>query len=110
MHLMRESWTDERLDDFRGEVGHRFDEVDRRFSAVDKRFDEIDKRFDKVDERFEKVDQRFERIEGELREFRTEVHDSFMELQRVIMRGTMFLSGSFVAAFAALIGLVATQM
>ena len=26
---MRESWTDERLDDFRAEVGRRFDRVER---------------------------------------------------------------------------------
>ncbi len=36
---MRQSWTDERLDDFRGEVNRRFDEVDRRFEEVDRRFD-----------------------------------------------------------------------
>ncbi len=35
MYDMRESWTDQRLDDFRGEVNRRFDEVDRRFDKVD---------------------------------------------------------------------------
>ncbi len=29
MNVMRQSWTDERLDDFRGEVGQRFDRVER---------------------------------------------------------------------------------
>ena len=28
MHLMRESWTDARLDDFRDEVNRRFDKVE----------------------------------------------------------------------------------
>ncbi len=40
---MRQSWTDDRLDDFRGEVNRRFDEVDRRFEAVDRRFDSVDR-------------------------------------------------------------------
>jgi hypothetical protein len=34
MEAMRQSWTDERLDDFRGEVNRRFDEVDRRFDKA----------------------------------------------------------------------------
>jgi hypothetical protein len=32
---MGEKWTDERLDDFRGEVSRRFDEVDKRFDKVE---------------------------------------------------------------------------
>jgi hypothetical protein len=31
MHRVRESWTDERLDDFRDEVNRRFDKVDMEF-------------------------------------------------------------------------------
>ncbi len=38
----RESWTDERLDDFRENVNQRFDFVDQRFDAVDKRLDRIE--------------------------------------------------------------------
>ena len=51
---MRQSWTDDRLDDFRGEVNRRFDEVNRRFDEVDKRFEAVDKRFEAVDKRFER--------------------------------------------------------
>jgi hypothetical protein len=46
MYRVRESWTDERLDDFRGEVNRRFDVVDRRFDRVDERFDRVDERFE----------------------------------------------------------------
>ncbi len=50
MYKMRESWTDERLDDFRGEVNRRFDKVDSEFrdlrSEMNTRFDRIDARFD----------------------------------------------------------------
>lgn len=43
MYNVRESWTDERLDDFRDEVNRRFDEARH----------ENSRRFDKLEERFE---------------------------------------------------------
>lgn len=36
---MRESWTDERLDDFRDEVNRRFDKVDSELHRVNDRLD-----------------------------------------------------------------------
>jgi len=49
MEAMRQSWTDERLDDFR----------------------------EHVDQRFDQMDQRFERIEAELRMRGTEINEGF---------------------------------
>lgn len=50
MEAVRESWTDDRLDDFRGEVNRRFDEtqdeMNRRFGEVNGRLDRLDDRFD----------------------------------------------------------------
>jgi hypothetical protein len=46
MCLMREGWTDERLDDFR-------DDVDRRFDAVDNRFDEVDHELHRINDRLD---------------------------------------------------------
>ncbi len=46
MFDVRQSWTDERLDDFRGEVNRRFDEVDRRFDKVDSELHRINDRLD----------------------------------------------------------------
>ena len=43
MEAMRQSWTDDRLDDFRGEVNRRFDAVDRRFDAVDRSLESLQK-------------------------------------------------------------------
>jgi hypothetical protein len=43
---MRESWTDERLDDFRDEVNRRFDRVDRRFDKVDAELHRVNDRLD----------------------------------------------------------------
>jgi len=96
MEAMRESWTDERLDDFRAETARRFDTLDRRmddgFDRVDAKFDKIDKRFDKVDERFERIDAKFDRVNAR-----------FDDLYRAII----FLGGgvivTFVVGFAGLI-------
>jgi hypothetical protein len=46
MPTMRESWTDERLDDLNERVSDGFRRVDRRFDRVDERFDKMDERFD----------------------------------------------------------------
>lgn len=35
----RETWADERLDEFKASVNHRFDEVDKRFDRVERRLD-----------------------------------------------------------------------
>jgi archaellum component FlaC len=53
MYKMRESWTDERLDDFRGEVNRRFDDVDRRFGEVNRRFDKVDTELNRVNDRLD---------------------------------------------------------
>ncbi len=86
---MRESWTDARLDDFAAHTDKRFDEVDRRFDEVDRRFDRVDTEFRAVRQ---EMNQRFDRVEGRL--------DA---LQR-----TIILSNA--GMFAAVIGLIATQL
>jgi tetrahydromethanopterin S-methyltransferase subunit G len=96
MHLMRESWTDARLDDFRAEVDRRFGEVYRRFDEVERRFDEVDRRFDKVDKRFDKV-------EGEIHDLRSEMKTGFETIHRTMVQGIVALSASFIAGFAAIV-------
>jgi hypothetical protein len=51
MEAMRQSWTDDRLDDFARHVDSRFDEVDRRFDEVDRRFGEFNGRLDRLEDR-----------------------------------------------------------
>jgi tetrahydromethanopterin S-methyltransferase subunit G len=46
MHLMRESWTDARLDDLN-------EKVDRGFGKMEKRFEQMERRFERIDEKFE---------------------------------------------------------
>jgi len=43
MHLMRESWTDARLDDFAASVDKRFDAVDAQLKALNGRFDALNR-------------------------------------------------------------------
>ena len=99
METMRESWTDERLDDFAAHVDRRFDEVDRRFDEVDRRFEEVDRRFDRVDHRLDKVDSHLERIDGRL--------DA---IQRSMFHGVIVLTGGMLAGFSGILVLIATQL
>jgi len=46
MHLMRESWTDARLDDLNAKVDRLDEKVDRGFEKVDERFEKINDKFD----------------------------------------------------------------
>lgn len=80
---MRESWTDERLDDLAKHVDHRFDQVDRRFEEVDRRFDGLDRRLERLEERM----------------------DGF---QRTLVHGFVAMTGAIIASNAALIGLAMT--
>jgi hypothetical protein len=43
MHLMRESWTDARLDDFAAHTDQRFDAVDAELKALNARFDALNR-------------------------------------------------------------------
>jgi hypothetical protein len=46
MYRVRESWTDERLDDFRDEVNRRFDDVSQRFDRVESELRRVNDRLD----------------------------------------------------------------
>lgn len=79
MHvLMRESWTDERLDEFGKRMDERFDRVDERFNEVDAKFKEVDKRFDKIDSRLE-------------------------SMQKTMIFGVVAMSSAYIAGFAAVV-------
>ena len=82
MHVMRESWTDARLDDFR-------EDVNRRFVEVYRRFDQVDKRLDKV--------------EDEIRDLRSEMKSGFESINRTMTHGVIALSAAYIAGFAAIV-------
>lgn len=79
MHVVaRESWTDERLDEFGKGIDERFDRVDQRFNEVDGKFKEVDKRLDKIDGRLE-------------------------SMQKTMIFGVVAMSSAYIAGFAALV-------
>lgn len=75
MHVMRESWTDARLDDFRADVDRRFNEVDKRLGKV----------------------------EDEIRELRSEMKSGFESINRTMIHGVIALSVAYIAGFAAIV-------
>jgi hypothetical protein len=83
---MRESWTDKRLDDLN-------DKVDRGFERVD-----ADLRLQRVETRTE-----FTALRGEMKSGFERVDERFEALHRLLIQ-----IGSVI--FAALIGLIATQL
>jgi len=85
---MRESWTDERLDDFAKHVDQRFDQVDKRFDKFER---DVDRRFDKLDAELHRVN---DRLDG---------------LHRVMIQAFVAMFGSTLAGFLVLAGLILTQ-
>jgi uncharacterized coiled-coil DUF342 family protein len=122
MEAMRESWTDDRLDDLnrktdalrletkaefareRNETKAEFatarSEMNERFDKVDERFDKVDRRFDKIDERFDKVDRRFERFEVRGEERFEAMMDHLYAMQRLMIQ---FCTGALVTLLAFLV-------
>jgi septation ring formation regulator EzrA len=102
MEAMRQSWTDDRLDAFRGETQLRFDQVDKRFDEVDRRFGEVDRRFEEVDKRFDKVEDGIKELRGEMNTRFNAMEARFDALQRVMI---WFCGGTIVT----LLSVVLTQ-
>jgi len=97
MEAMRNSWTDDRLDDFARNVDRRFDEVDRCFTEVNQRFDRLE---DRMEAGFDKVDRRFAAIEGRFEELHLMVH-------RTMVRVGLAMIGTLGLGFA---GIIVTQL
>lgn len=76
MEAMRQSWTDERLDDFR----------------------------EHVDQRFDQMDQRFERIEAEMRTQRIEINEGFRSLHRATIQIGAGMFGTLMLAILTMLG------
>jgi hypothetical protein len=97
METVRESWTDERLDDLKESVSDLARRMDAGFaeSRVELRHEATSIRAE-MKEGFQAVDARFDSMQN-----------SFDALQRTIIQ----IGGGMAAAFcAALIGLIATQL
>jgi hypothetical protein len=97
MEAMRESWTDERLDDLKEDIGNLTRRMDAGFAEGRGELrHEAGSIRDEMKEEFRAVNARFDAMQG-----------SFDALQRTIIQ----VGGGVAAAFcAALVGLVATQI
>lgn len=85
MEAVRESWTDERLDDLNRKVDDGFRRMDDRFTQVDARFVQMDDRLARVDARLD-------------------------SLHRIMVLGFVGIAGATVAGFVSLIGVIVTQL
>ena len=85
MMTPRETWTDQRLDELKSDMDHRFDKVDQRFDAVDQRFNAVEGR----------MVEGFTRLDGDIR-----------ELRRMMFQGFIALVGLMVTGFLTLVGLM----
>jgi hypothetical protein len=133
MEAMRESWSDDRLDDLNGKVDvlrvemrtefaavrgemkdefavvrsemrEGFDRVEERFDKVDRRFEKMDERFEKMDERFVKMDERFAKSEARGEQRFEAMMGYLYSMQRLMIQ---FCGGALVALLVALAGVVA---
>jgi len=87
--IVRESWTDERLDDLNKKVDDGFDKVD-------KRFEQVDKRFDKLEDRFEAMQK--------------EMNLRFEGIHKNMFHGLLAIVGVTFTGFVGLAGLIIGQM
>jgi chromosome segregation ATPase len=116
MEAMRQSWTDDRLDDFRAETARRFDAVDKRFdkgeggikdlrTEMNGRFDQINGRFEAMNGRIDDMNGRFDAMNGRFDAINARfdaVTARLESMQRVMLQ----FSGALLVA---LIGFMITQ-
>jgi archaellum component FlaC len=86
----RQTWTDERFDEFKASVNQRFDEVDKRFEQVDKRFEQVDKRFDQIDRRLDRMDADIRELRQVVDRMNTRMTTGFIALAGLIVSGQVF--------------------
>jgi archaellum component FlaC len=94
MELMTSRWTDDRMDDLKGqveEIGRRVDEgfAQLRGDLREHRQD-MDGRLDKIDERFDKIDERFNRSQ-----------EMVIGLHATLTRFSLGLAGAVIVAVVA---------
>jgi vacuolar-type H+-ATPase subunit E/Vma4 len=64
----------------------------------------------RLDDMKQEMDAGFKRVDEDIRGLRSEMNARFDGLQRAMIQGVIALSGAFIAGFAALIVLIATQL
>jgi hypothetical protein len=93
MEAMRQSWTDDRLDDMSRHIDRRCEQVDRRFDRLE----------GEMRAGFDRVDRGLEALRVEMNEHRRQHTAEFNALNRTLFQ----LGGGIVAA---LVGVLITQL
>jgi hypothetical protein len=123
MEAMRQSWSDERLDDLNKRVDEGFTRVDARFARLEERMDAGFNRLDvKIDESVNRLDAKLDeavgrmdaKLDGSAAELRREmkmgfdqINARFDTMQQTMIRIGAGLIGVLIASSA---GLIATQL
>ena len=134
MEAMRQSWSDDRLDDLNHRVDAGFARVDVQFARVDEKFAQMEERmdarfarleakidagFDRLDAKFEaKIESSFDRLDSKIDTTATELRQQmqldthqlnsrFDAMQQTFIRVGAGLIGVLIASGA---GLIATQL
>jgi chromosome segregation ATPase len=108
MEAMRQSWSDDRLDDLNKRVDDGFSRVDAQFARVDAQFARVDRRFEVLQDRLEtRIDASAAELRTEMRQGFHEINSRFDAMQQTMIRGGLGLIGVLVASGA---GLIATQL
>lgn len=103
MEAMRNSWTDERLDDG-------FDRVHSEFARVHSEFAQVHSEFDRVHSDLREIRGEMRDIRGEMSSFRIETNARFEHLEGRfddLQRTLMQVGGGMIVA---LLGIIATQL
>jgi len=112
MEAMRQSWSDDRLDDLNGRVDALSDRVEAGFARVDEKFERqeerMERRFERLDGKIDsKIDAATLELRQELKEGFHQVNSRFDAMQQTMIRVGGGLIGVLVASGA---GLIATQL
>lgn len=97
MPAVRESWTDQRLDEFAADTARRFDTVDRRLGKIEGRLDNVDSRLDTMEQ---SMSDGFTRIDADIRELRSQT----AAFQRTLIQ---LGCGTLVTLFVGFAGMIA---
>ncbi len=91
MAVMREMWSDDRLDGLNRRVDDGFALVDERFEQMDKRFEQMGDRLDRFEDQLGQVNVRLDGI------------------QQTLVQAVVAFYATAVACFVAIIGLILAQ-
>jgi hypothetical protein len=95
MEAVRESWTDDRMDDLVKRVDEGFARVDRRFEQLDRKFEQVDRRFEQVASR-EEMNQQFQAVNARL----DRIDDRFYAFYRLMIVALVTLAAALIATAA----------